>query len=76
MLMVIRRAKTPYGAVESAFKNLDRRKVLGIVFNDVRPQLFHTYYDYRYYRYGKVNHYPYLLKRKDIGTETKKGGIL
>jgi len=48
-LMVIRRAKTPYRAVENAFETLNRSKFLGVVFNDVKPQLFHTYYNYKYY---------------------------
>ena len=57
-LMVIRRAKTPYRAVEQAFETLNRSKFLGVVFNDVKPQLFHTYYDYKYYSYGH-NSYHY-----------------
>jgi len=57
--MVIRRAKTPYGAVERAFKALDHSKFLGVVFNDVKPQLFHTYHDYGYYHYG-CGQYPYF----------------
>jgi len=50
ILMVIRRAKTPYRAVENAFETLDRSKLLGVVFNDVKPQMLHTYYDRRYYQ--------------------------
>ena len=52
-LMVIRRAKTPYRAVEHAFETLNRGKLLGVIFNDVKPQLFHTYYNYKYYSYGR-----------------------
>jgi len=51
-LMVIRRAKTPYRAVEHAFETLNRSKLLGVVFNDVKPQLFHTRYNDKYYSYS------------------------
>ena len=64
ILMVIRRAKTPYRAVENAFETLDRSKLLGVVFNDVKPQMLHTYYDYKYYQYGKSSHYPYSANGK------------
>ena len=64
ILMVIRRAKTPYRAVENAFEALDRSKFLGVVFNDVKPQMLHTYYDYKYYQYGKASHYPYSANEK------------
>jgi len=52
ILLVIRRAKSPYGAVERTFKVLDQSKFIGVVFNDVKPQLFNTYYDYSNYHYG------------------------
>ena len=68
ILMVIRRGKTPYHAVENAFKILDRSKSLGVVFNDVKTHMFHTYYGYRY---RKKSHPPYLVKRKEIGAQTK-----
>jgi len=58
IVMVIRRAKTPFGSVERAFKALDPDKLLGVVFNDVKPQRFHTYSQYGYYHYGK-GQYPY-----------------
>jgi len=58
VVMVIRRAKTPFGAVERAVKALDPNKLLGVVFNDVKPQRFHTYSQYGYYHYGK-GQYPY-----------------
>jgi len=64
ILMVIRRAKTPYRAAENAFKALDRSKLLGVVFNDVKPQMLHTYYNYKYYQYGKASHYPYSATGK------------
>ena len=64
IIMVIRRAKTPYRAVENAFETLDRSKLLGVVFNDVKPQMLHTYYDYKYYQYGKSSHYPYSANGK------------
>jgi len=58
IVMVIRRAKTPFRSVERAFKTLDPDKLLGVVFNDVKPQRFHTYGQYGYYHYGK-GQYPY-----------------
>ena len=51
-MMVLRRGKTSYANADRAFKAVDRNKVLGVVFNDVKPLLFHTYYNYGYYRYG------------------------
>jgi len=64
ILMVIRRAKSPYGAVERTFKALDHSKFLGVVFNDVKPQLFHTYYNHGYYHYG-YGQYPYHSVKKE-----------
>jgi len=64
LLLVVRRGKTPYSAIEKAFKVLDRNKLLGTVFNDVKPMLLHTHYDHGYYRYGKQGAYPYYGSRK------------
>ena len=50
--MVVRRGKTSYGSSDRAFKAIDRNKLLGVVFNDVQPMLFHTYYNFGYYQYG------------------------
>ncbi len=58
IVMVIRRAKTPFSSVERALKALDPDKLLGVVFNDVKSQRFHTYSQYGYYHYGK-GQYPY-----------------
>ncbi|HEY2934561.1 MAG TPA: hypothetical protein VGK99_22725 [Acidobacteriota bacterium] len=57
-LIVVRSGKTPYGTVERALKCVDPGKLLGVVFNAVKPLMFNTYHDHRYYYYGK-NHYPY-----------------
>ena len=59
LILVIRQGKTPYRAVQKALDSLDQSKLLGVVFNDVKSQAFHTYYDYRYYSYGNDDHYPY-----------------
>lgn len=75
MLMVIRRGKTPHRAVEKALKTLDRRKFLGVVFNDVKPQPFHTYYDYKYYLYGKSSDYPYPQKKEREPHRNKRENI-
>ncbi len=58
IVMVIRRAKTPFRSVERVFKALDPDKLLGVVFNDVKPQRFNTYSQYGYYHSGK-GRYPY-----------------
>jgi len=58
LVMVLRRGKTSYSNADRAFKAVDRNKVLGVVFNDVKPLLFHTYHNYGYYRYGD-NRYLY-----------------
>jgi capsular exopolysaccharide synthesis family protein len=57
LLMVVRSGKTNYGNLEKACRYMDRNKLIGLVFNDVKPMLFNTEYDYRYYRYGST--YPY-----------------
>ena len=57
LLMVVRCGKTTYGTMEKAFQNLDRSKLVGLVFNDVKPMAFNTQYHYKYYNYN--SHYPY-----------------
>ncbi|HEX4996906.1 MAG TPA: polysaccharide biosynthesis tyrosine autokinase [Terriglobia bacterium] len=52
LIMVVRRGKTLYSSLDRAFKVVDRNKLLGVVFNDVKPMLFHTYHNSSYYRYG------------------------
>jgi capsular exopolysaccharide synthesis family protein len=59
LLMVVRRGKTTYGVMEKAFRNFDRSKLIGLVFNDVKPMMFNTQYHYKYYHYRNRNHYPY-----------------
>lgn len=59
LLMVVRCGKTAYGALEKAFGILDRSKLLGIVFNDVKSLMFNTQYPYQYYHYRNRNSYPY-----------------
>jgi capsular exopolysaccharide synthesis family protein len=53
LIMVIRRGRTSYSSADRAFNAVDRNKLLGVVFNDVKPMPFHTYSDFGYYRYGK-----------------------
>jgi capsular exopolysaccharide synthesis family protein len=57
LIMVVRRGKTAYSSLDRAFKVVDRAKLLGVVFNDVKPMMFHTYHNSRYYQYGNR---PYL----------------
>jgi capsular exopolysaccharide synthesis family protein len=59
MLLVVRSGKTSYGSIEKSLNGFDRSKLLGLVFNDVKPKMFHTQYDYRYYRYKYGSRYPY-----------------
>jgi capsular exopolysaccharide synthesis family protein len=57
LIMVVRRGKTAYSSLDRAFKVVDRTRLLGVVFNDVKPMMFHTYHQSRYYQYGNR---PYL----------------
>ncbi len=59
LLLVLRHGKTTYATMEKAFQNFDRSKLVGIVFNDVKPMMFNTQYPYRYYRYRSRSYYPY-----------------
>jgi len=70
LIMVIRRGKTSHGSVENAFKILDQSKLLGVVFNDVKPMLFNTYFNRGYYHYGVDSRYLYSGSRK-AGTTPK-----
>ena len=63
-IMVIRRGKTPYRSIEGAFKVMDQQKLLGVVFNDVKPMLFNTYYHRGYYTYGHDSGYLSSTGRK------------
>ncbi len=64
LIMVIRRGKTPHRSIENAFKMLDQSKLMGIVFNDVKPMLFNTYFKRAYYNYGADSRYLYAGNRK------------
>lgn len=59
ILMVVRSGRTTYGAMEKAFNLVDRTKLLGLVFNDVKPMMFNTRYPYKYYHYRNRDAYPY-----------------
>jgi protein-tyrosine kinase len=58
-LMVMRCGKTTYGSMEKAFGMLDRSKLVGLIFNDVKPMMFNTQHPYQYYYYRKGGGYPY-----------------
>jgi len=66
LIMVIRRGKTSLGSIENAFKILDQSKLLGVVFNDVKPMLFNTYFNRGYYHYGVDSRYLYSGDRKSL----------
>jgi capsular exopolysaccharide synthesis family protein len=68
LIMVIRRGKTSLGSIENAFKILDQSKLLGVVFNDVKPLLFNTYFNRGYYHYGVDSRYLYSGNRKSRTT--------
>jgi len=68
LIMVIRRGKTSLGSIENAFKILDQSKLLGVVFNDVKPMLFNTYFNRGYYQYGVDNRYLYSGNHKSRTT--------
>jgi capsular exopolysaccharide synthesis family protein len=63
LVLVVRSGKTTYPDMEKGFKNLDREKLIGVVVNDVKPLLFNTHYDHRYYNYGNHSQYPYAHGR-------------
>jgi capsular exopolysaccharide synthesis family protein len=52
LVLVVRHGKTSYSSIDQAFAAVDRNKLLGVVFNDVKPMLFHTYKKFGYY-YGQ-----------------------
>jgi capsular exopolysaccharide synthesis family protein len=58
-LLVVRCGKTTYGTMEKALGILDRSKLVGLIFNDVKPMMFNTQYPYKYYYYRKGGNYPY-----------------
>jgi protein-tyrosine kinase len=62
-VLVVRRGKTPYGTLEKTLQALDRKKLIGAVFNDVKPVPFHTYYNHGYYYYGSESAYPYQARK-------------
>jgi capsular exopolysaccharide synthesis family protein len=64
VIMVIRRGKTSLGSIENTFKVLDQAKLIGVVFNDVKPLLFNTYFNRGYYKYGVDSRYLYSGGRK------------
>jgi capsular exopolysaccharide synthesis family protein len=68
LIMVIRRGRTSLGSIENAFKILDQSKLLGVVFNDVKPMLFNTYFNRGYYHYGVDSQYLYSGNRKSRTT--------
>jgi capsular exopolysaccharide synthesis family protein len=49
LVLVVRRGRTAFGTTERTLKALDPKKLLGIVFNDVKPMLFNTYQSSYYY---------------------------
>jgi len=64
LIMVIRRGKTSLVSIDNAFKVLDHSKLLGVVFNDVKPMLFNTHFRRDYYNYGVDSRYLYAGNRK------------
>jgi len=52
LIMVLRRGKTSYTSTDRAFKSIHPKKLLGVVLNDVKAMMFHTYHEFDYYNYG------------------------
>jgi capsular exopolysaccharide synthesis family protein len=50
LIMVLRHGKTSYAATDQAFKVVDRNKLVGVVFNDVKPTIFRSYANNGYYQ--------------------------
>jgi len=70
IVLVVRADSTERDSIEQAMKVLDRKKIIGVVLNDVKfmteamqSRFFGTKYNYYYYQYGKN------------GGEEKKGGF-
>ncbi len=62
LVLVVRSGRTSYPNLEKAFKTLDPSKLLGFVLNDVKPMMFNTRYNFKYYHYRYRNLYPYGQK--------------
>lgn len=64
LLMVLRSGKTTYGTMEKALSRFERSKLMGVVFNDVKPLMYNTQYPYQYYHYRSAGAYPYKAARR------------
>jgi protein-tyrosine kinase len=71
LVMVIRQGKTSCRSIEAALKVTDHNKLLGVVFNDVKPMLFSTYYNRDYYNYGRDIRHFYSSSRKSRSAPKK-----
>ena len=49
LLLVMRHGKTSYSAADQTFKVVDRNKLVGVVFNDVKATMFQKYAHSGYY---------------------------
>ena len=56
---MVRQGKCTFGSVDRAFKAIPPKKLLGVVFNAVKPLPFHTQENYGYYSYGYGKGYGY-----------------
>jgi capsular exopolysaccharide synthesis family protein len=52
LIMVVRHGKTSYSSADHAFKAVDRSKLIGVIFNDVKPAILKPYNN-GYYQYRK-----------------------
>jgi capsular exopolysaccharide synthesis family protein len=64
VIMVIRSGKTSKSSIEQAFKVIDKKKLLGVVFNDVEPTLLNSYYHRYQYSYGLNGRSGYSERRR------------
>jgi capsular exopolysaccharide synthesis family protein len=63
LILVLRRGKTTYTSTDRALSAIDRKKLLGVILNDVQPMPFHTFYNSDYYGSGRRS-YVYRDRRR------------
>jgi len=65
VILVIRRGRTPFATIEQGLKVVDRKKILGVVFNDLdEKESQFSYYQHSYYHPGKDRQSSRTRRRK------------
>lgn len=70
-IMVVRQRKTPFESLQKVLHSIDKRKLLGVVMNDVRVGRFDNNQSYGSYYYGYGTLYPEIVDSKR-GSKVKK----